>query len=230
MSALTKTAAYLNQHNPKQNMEELMAKIKSALNDKPVSEIIRISKDRNGKLTDVNAKVKVDSNLLTRHSAAISALEAKENGVGTAKDSLKLSVEERDAAKSELESIDISIVNSINSQSQDPSALLTTGYPLVEEKSAAAAIEQVVNLSSATGDEPGEIDVNFDRVKSATGYEFQISIDNPENWTNAGAAGKTSKHTFNNLTPGKKYWIRVRAFRGEDKGAWSNPVTTTAPY
>ena len=207
-----------------------MAKVKSALNDKPVSEIIRISKDRNSKLNDTNSKVKVDGNLLTKQSTAINSLEVKESGVATAKDNLKLSVEERDAAKNELESVDAAIVNSVNSQSQDASVLLTTGYPLVEERGTAAPIEQVVNLSSATGDEPGEIDINFDRVKSATGYEFQISIDNPENWTNAGAAGKTSKHTFNNLTPGKKYWIRVRALRGEDKGAWSNPVTNTAPF
>ncbi len=207
-----------------------MAKVKSALNDKPVPEIIQTSKDRSGKLNDPNAKVKVDSNLLTRHSTAVAELEAKESGVTTAKDNLKLSVEERDAARNELELADAAIVNYINSQSQDVSVLLTTGYPLADEKGVPAPIEQITNLSSATGDEPGEIDVNFNRVKSATGYEFQISADNPDSWTNAGASGKTSKHTFNNLTPGKKYWIRVRAFRGEDKGAWSNAVTTTAPF
>ena len=206
-----------------------MAKIKSGLNDKPVDEIVQTPKDRNKKLKDPAVKVTVDSNLLTTHETSINELEEAESGVSTAKNNLKQAVEKRDAAKSKLLSADASIVNFINSQTSDVNVLLTTSYPLAEERGS-APLEQVTNLSAAFGDEPGEIDINFDRVKAATGYEFQLSADNPDSWTNAGAAGRTSKFTFNNLTPGKKYWIRVRAFRGEEKGTWSNAVTTTAPF
>ncbi len=207
-----------------------MSKVKSGIADMSTDGMMQTSKERDNKLADANAKVKVNSNLLTRQSTAISNLEQKESAVGTAKDGLKQAIKERDIAKDELISTDVAVVNFINSQTQDATVLLTTGYPLAEERGASAPIEQVTNLSAATGDEPGEIDVNFDRVKSATGYEFQISADNPDSWTNAGASGRTSKFTFNNLTPGKKYWIRARAFRGEEKGAWSNAVTTTAPF
>jgi len=207
-----------------------MSKIKSDLNGKNVDEEIQATKNRHTALTSSDAKVTVDAAKLSSYQAAINGLAAKESSLIALKDKQKQAVIERDAAQENLEKIDASIVDEINGKTDDVNLLLTTGFPVAADRSPSEPLQQVTNLSAAIGDEAGEIDVNFDRVKTATGYEFQTSADNPESWTNAGATGKTSKYTFTNLTAGKKYWIRVRAFRGEEKGSWSNPVSATAPH
>ncbi|MFA6978027.1 MAG: fibronectin type III domain-containing protein [Ignavibacteriaceae bacterium] len=207
-----------------------MARVKSDLRGKNVDEEIQTTKNRHTALTGSAAKITVDAAKLSSYQSAISALEAKEGALAAIKDKQRQAITERDDAKELLEKIDISIVDEINGKSDDINLLLTTGYPIASEKTSPAELDQVTNLSAAIGDEPGEIDINFDRVRAATGYEFQLSVDTPEAWTNAGAAGKTSKFTFTALTAGKKYWIRVRAFRGEEKGIWSNPVSATVSH
>ena len=207
-----------------------MSRIKSDLNGKNVDEEIQATRNRYTALASSEAKITVDTAKLSNYQAAIIGLEEKESALIALKDKQKQAVIERDAAQENLEKIDVSIVNEINGKTDDVNLLLTTGFPIVADRSPSEQLEQVTNLSAAIGDEAGEIDVNFDRVKTATGYEFQTSADNPESWTNAGATGKTSKYTFTGLTAGKKYWIRVRAFKGEEKGSWSNPVSATAPH
>ncbi|MFA6599263.1 MAG: fibronectin type III domain-containing protein [Ignavibacteriaceae bacterium] len=207
-----------------------MGRIKSDLKGKNVDEEIQSTKNRYAALSGSEVKVTVDAAKLTAYQNAIGALEAKESAVIVTRDKQRQAISERDDARETLEKIDVSIVDEINGKSSDVNVLLTTGYPIQSEKGSAVEIDQVTNLSAAIGDEPGEIDINFDRVKAATGYEFQLSVDTPEAWTNAGATGKTSKFTFTALTAGKKYWIRVRAFRGEEKGIWSNPVSATVAH
>lgn len=207
-----------------------MSKIKSDLNGKNVDEEIQATKNRHTALTSSEVKVTVDAEKLSSYQAAINGLEAKESLLIALKDKQKQTVIERDAAQENLEKIDASIVDEINGKTSNMNLLLTTGFPIAADRSPSEPLQQVTNLSAAIGDEAGEIDVNFDRVKTSSGYEFQIAADTPESWTNAGATGKTSKYTFTGLTAGKKYWIRVRAFKGEEKGAWSNPVSATAPH
>ncbi len=207
-----------------------MSRVKSDLKDKSVDEEIQTTKNRHSVLTGSEAKVAVDSAKLSSYQTGTTALEEKERVVAALKDKQKQALAERDAARENLEKIDASIVDEINGKTSDMNLLLTTGFPISSDKGTPDPLEQVSNLAAATGDEAGEIDINFDRVKTATGYEFQISADTPDSWTNAGATGKTSKFTYTGLTSGKKYWLRVRAFKGEEKGTWSNPVSTTAPH
>ncbi len=207
-----------------------MSRVKSDLKGKTDEEVLSLSDNRIKTLTGGGSKVVVTESKVTEYQTARTTFGDKVGNVAAEKDKLKQIVLERDKARDDLERLDGSIVDEINSKATEATDLLTTGFPLTTEKGTSEPVEQVANLSAATGDEPGEIDVNFDRVRSASGYEYQISAENPDSWTNAGASGKTSKFTFSNLTPGKKYWIRVRAFKGEEKGMWSNPVAATAPY
>ena len=207
-----------------------MARVKSDLKSKSDEEVINETANRYKVLTGGECKVTVTEAKLTEYNTASTAFSEKVGTVSSARDKLKQALLDRDSAKDTLERLDSSIVDEINSKAADTAILLTTGFPVASDKGNSEPVDQVSNLSAATGDEPGEIDINFDRVKSASGYEYQISADSLESWTNAGASGKTSKFTFSNLTPGKKYWIRARAFRGEEKGAWSNPAVATAPH
>ncbi len=206
-----------------------MARVKSNLRSTTVSERIQIGRARLGTLTG-GSQIAIDAGRLAEYRTKIEILEAKEILVNRNKELLTQSVRERDEANREFEKLDVSIVNEINSKCDDPVVLLSTGFPLINETGEKAQLGMVTRLEAGIGKNTGEVCINFKRVKSATGYEFQISEDTPDNWTNAGAAGKTSKYTFRGLNAGKKYWFRVRAIKGEEKGAWSDPATTTAPY
>lgn len=89
---------------------------------------------------------------------------------------------------------------------------------------------QVHELSASGGDGPGEIELMWDPVGGAAGYEIEISHDLgwPEEWAQCGATDK-SKTTIDQLISGVRYWFRVRAANEKGIGAWSDPVTKFAP-
>jgi len=207
-----------------------MSKIKSDLKGKTIEEEIQTTRNRATTLSSPDIKLTLETAKITNYKSASDILEVKQSALNAINDKHKQAVQERDDARVTLETLDTSIVDEINSKTSDINILLTTGFPIASDKSSPEPLVQVTNLSAATGDQSGEIDINFDRVKNASGYEYQISADSPDNWTNAGASGKTSKYTFTGLTSGKKYWIRARTIRGEEKGHWSNPVSTTVPH
>ncbi len=207
-----------------------MAKVKSNLKNLSVSNKIQTGRARYATLRSGTSQITVSNDKLSEYNTVIDSLEQKEISVQRLKEDYAQAVAERDEVVKEFERVDMTIVNEINSKSEDRVALLSTGYPLAEERTDAAPLGQVTNLSATIGDDTGEIDISFDRVKNAAGYEFQMAMENPDLWVNAGAAGKISKYTFRGLNIGKKYWFRVRAIRGDEKGAWSDPATSTAPY
>lgn len=85
-------------------------------------------------------------------------------------------------------------------------------------------------LAASTGDEPGEIDLAWDPVAGATGYEVEMACDliNEDSWDQAGATTK-SKITLQNLNNRTRYWFRVRAVNERGAGDWSEPVMKFAP-
>lgn len=92
------------------------------------------------------------------------------------------------------------------------------------------SLDQVEELSASAGDQPGEIDLAWDPLSGAAGYEVEISRDvapyGP--WEPAAASGQ-SKTTLEQLTRKQRYWIRVRAVTEDKTGDWSDPVMKTAP-
>jgi hypothetical protein len=92
------------------------------------------------------------------------------------------------------------------------------------------SLDQVDELSASAGDQPGEIDLTWDPVPGAAGYEVEISRDiapyGP--WEQAAATGQ-SKTTLEQLTRKQRYWIRVRAVTDDKTGDWSDPVMKSAP-
>jgi hypothetical protein len=92
------------------------------------------------------------------------------------------------------------------------------------------SLDQVVDVLSTAGDEPGEIDVAWDPVRSAAGYEIELSRDvGPYGPWEEAAATQKSKISLQNLTSRQRYWIRVRAVSENKTGEWSEPVSKTAP-
>jgi len=91
------------------------------------------------------------------------------------------------------------------------------------------SVNQVAELSASTGDNPGEIDLVWDPIRDADGYDVEICHDiaGAGPWKQCGATVQ-SKLTIKNLSSRTRYWFRVRAVSGKGEGDWSDPVTKFA--
>ncbi len=91
------------------------------------------------------------------------------------------------------------------------------------------SLGQVVELSASQGDEEGEVDLVWDPVRGADGYEVTTSSDmaGAGPWVQA-AVTSESGVTVKGLNPGRRYWFRVRAVGKKGEGDWSDPVTKYA--
>jgi len=86
--------------------------------------------------------------------------------------------------------------------------------------------KKVIELSASSGDQGGEVDLTWDPVRGAKGYEVEISTDVafPEEWSPCTSA-EQSRVTITHLESRQRYWFRVRAVGTGGVGAWSEPVT-----
>jgi hypothetical protein len=68
-----------------------------------------------------------------------------------------------------------------------------------------------------------------DNSNNENHFEIQKSGNsNNGPWNHEKTTGNNvEEYTVNDLTPGKKYWFRVRAYNGEDKSEWSNVDNAT---
>lgn len=91
-------------------------------------------------------------------------------------------------------------------------------------------IAQVENLAASMGDQPGEIDLSWDPVPRASGYEIEVAYDltGEGPWEQCGAT-TASKITLEKLNNRTRYWFRVRAVGEHGDGDWSDAVTKFAP-
>jgi len=90
---------------------------------------------------------------------------------------------------------------------------------------------QVLNLVLTEGDFEGTLDAAWDRVRGASSFEIQTSVDpiTPTSWAFKQSASKSSA-TISGLTSGAKLWVRVRAIgAGNTPGPWSDPATKVVP-
>jgi len=87
------------------------------------------------------------------------------------------------------------------------------------------AAGDVEELSASAGDEPGEIDLAWDPVPGASGYEVEIAYDltGEGPWEQSGASNR-SKITIQNLSNRNRYWFRIRALNERSAGDWTAPV------
>jgi hypothetical protein len=90
--------------------------------------------------------------------------------------------------------------------------------------------ERISDLNASSADSPGQIDLNWDPVRGAAGYEAEISSDfyPPESWKSCGVSS-VSKLEVEGLESGRRYWFRVRGVGKGGAGDWSEPVMKYAP-
>jgi hypothetical protein len=89
---------------------------------------------------------------------------------------------------------------------------------------------QVEDLSASSGDERGEIDLDWEPVLGASGYEVEAAYDllGEGPWEQCGATTK-SKLTIGQLAGRGRLWFRVRAVGERGAGEWSDGVVHFVP-
>lgn len=89
-------------------------------------------------------------------------------------------------------------------------------------------LPQVKNLNLSVGDNEGELDAQWDKIKGASSYTIQRSVEVTTNWVHAGTSTKTS-FTLGGLGSGIKMWVRVAAVGSAGQGPWSDPAVRFTP-
>lgn len=113
----------------------------------------------------------------------------------------------------------------------DESALLSAGVDIRSAASPTVAPTPPTSLTATDGDEEGEIDLTWDKVKGAKSYVVERSSDpaTATSWGHASVVLKSSA-SINGLTAGTRYWFRVAAVLSSGQSAWSDPTTKIAPF
>lgn len=114
----------------------------------------------------------------------------------------------------------------------DETKLLSAGVHIKSATSAVStsALTAPAGLSASAGDQEGEIDLIWDKVKGAKSYVLERSPDPPNatSWAHEAVITKSSA-TVNDLTSGTRYWFRVAAVTGGGQSGWSDPAVKMAP-
>ena len=113
----------------------------------------------------------------------------------------------------------------------DESTILSAGLDVRSAASPTIAPTPPTALTATDGDEEGEIDLTWDKVKGAKSYVIERSPDPPTatSWGHATVVLKSSA-TINGLTAGTRYWFRVAAVLSSGQSGWSDPATKIAPF
>lgn len=109
------------------------------------------------------------------------------------------------------------------------SLLLSTGLELVSQPSATGLPPAVTQIKLADGPVSGQVKISFKAIKDAQHYLIEVSDttndDSEDNWSQTLETGSSRNNFITDLTPGKLYYIRVKARTNKGWGDWSEFVT-----
>lgn len=111
------------------------------------------------------------------------------------------------------------------------STILSAGLDVRSTSSATITPTPPTSVVATDGDEEGEIDLSWDKVKGAKSYIVERSADPPTaaSWGHATVVLKSTA-TINGLTAGTRYWFRVAVILSAGQSGWSDPATKIAPF
>ncbi|HST22245.1 MAG TPA: fibronectin type III domain-containing protein, partial [Blastocatellia bacterium] len=113
----------------------------------------------------------------------------------------------------------------------DESTILSAGLDIRSTASAVIAPTAPTSLTLIDGNQEGEFNLTWDKVKGAKSYIIERSPDPPTatSWGNATVVLKASA-TIKGLTAGTRYWFRVASVLSSGQSGWSDPATKIAPF
>jgi len=112
----------------------------------------------------------------------------------------------------------------------DEAKILSAGMSVKDVASPVGELPAPMGLYATSGDEDGEIVLNWEPVRGAKSYVVQMTTDPnvPDSWTHK----KNVTESFTDikgLTSGGKYWFRVAGVGAAGQGAFSDPAAKYAP-
>ena len=103
----------------------------------------------------------------------------------------------------------------------------SAGFSVKDDPEPRGPLSQVQNLRVQFSDNEGQLEGRYNTVPGAAMYVVETAT-NPEGpWAQAAITTRTTL-MLTDLTPGTKYWVRVRAIGSSGVGPWSDPACKMA--
>ncbi|MBI3877401.1 MAG: fibronectin type III domain-containing protein [Verrucomicrobia bacterium] len=207
-----------------------MAKTRLALKELTVLQLMQLTDTITGRMTG-NANFTTPSPTLVEIQAWRDSVDTTNNAAEAARSISVQRTQERDTAVATLESGLTALGSYVDNKAQgDEAKIRSSGMDVRADGAPVGTLPQVSNLTVTTGDQDGELDPSWDRIKGARVYEVQTSADpfSATSWLTR-ASVTASKATLMNLPSGTKVWVRVRAIGTAGPGPWSDPAIKTVP-
>ena len=168
------------------------------------------------KITDKIIAGMTDNPHFTNPIPAVPVLKAKRDSydasLTAAGTGNRADIAQKNANREELEEELGTMGNYVNTIARGNQAVLaTTMFPLTKEREP-AYLGTIDNLKLTPGINAGTINCKLTRVKNAKSYTYHVTEDPMSDesvWRSF--VSTSSKFAFENLVPGKKYWIKVTA-------------------
>jgi hypothetical protein len=116
-----------------------------------------------------------------------------------------------------------------NVSNGDEAKIHSTGMEVQKTKARIGVPSKVVYLNATSGDNAGEIDIQWDSVKGAASYIVQAAINDGVAvvWTHITVVTKSKAALA--MKSGVNYQIRVAAVGSAGQGPWSDSINKVAP-
>jgi hypothetical protein len=174
-----------------------------------------------------NAVFATPNPTLAAYLAKLQALDTKLTEISDAEAALRMKREERDALLNEAFLMYSQLGSYVeNVSGSDRAKAESSGFVVLDDTVAPPPpMTKPENVAASTGDNDGELDVQWNCEDGATAYEVQSSPDpiTANSWVHASSTG-LSKITIAGLPSMAKRWARVRCIRGGEQGPWSDPA------
>lgn len=207
-----------------------MAKVKLDLRNKSVADKLTAAQTVMTASTG-NPVVPAPQPKLTALSTAHYNLDIAANAAAVADNEAKEAHEGQDAAEAALDKAYGDFGDVVQEKSGGDAVKITsTGYGVASDSHAPIVLTAPAEFTASAGDEAGEIDVHWDRVRGARSYETQATSDasGATGWGNSTPSTK-SKASVLGLASGTNYALRARAIGASGAGPWSQVVIKRAP-
>lgn len=157
------------------------------------------------------------------------AIKAYSDGLVAAQRKDKDAVAIKNQARTSLTALLIQLANSVMTTANgDKTMLISSGFDLAKEGETTPIVKPA-GIMLWDGPNPGQLVVKVPRVKGSTGYGPQYTPDPltaDSKWTTFMTS--SSKYTFTNLEPTKKYWCRVAVIGPYNQLVYSDAISRVA--
>lgn len=215
------------------NQRKHMAKVKLGLFRLNVEQKITLGNNIKTAMTD-NANFPSPNPPLADYGALITTMSAKNAVVVALQSQVKAAMVERDDAELAFVAGTNQLAAHVDNIAKGNAAIIeSAGMGVKATAAPIGQLPQVQNLVLSIGDNPGEVDGQWNAVRGRSNYEIQQCTGDPTletNWVLVKSASP-SRVTLSDLTSGTRIWVRVRAKAPKDvnDGPWSDPATLIVP-